>query len=218
MEGKIVKINEDFLKILYPEYTFKTYVSFLDRGTKVIYHGKYFNGLKDYLTKNTKSFISVVGNPELDLSSKDAIAEYVFTLKNRTYSDTYRNFFDTLDDTEFYYSLKTLYVTGRVPYTVTDSNSMYKLFQSLTEPTMDMLKTYFSLLNTYPFRVLESSFLTFLSRVSTLSTDGVSPRYSLLIKQTHAKIGRQLKSATLSYVTSEQTEIDFMNLLLSLRK
>lgn len=218
MIGKIVKIDENFLKVLYPDYVPKSYVSFLDRGTNVIYTGKYFNGLKDYLAKNTKSFISVVGAPELDLSSRDKLAEYVFNLKNRTYSDKYQAFFDTLDDNEFYYSLKTLLITGRVPYIITESTSLYNLFQSLTLPTLEMLKIYFSVTDVFPFGVVESSLLTFLSRVANLSTDGVSPRYSMLIKQTHSKIQPQLKPAVLQYAQSNHTELDLLNLIISLRK
>lgn len=218
MIGKIVKIDEDFLKILYPNYEVKSFVSFLDKGSNVIYNGKYFNNLKDYLSARTRNFISVSGPPELDLSSRDKLAEYVFDLKGRVYGETYQQFLEALDDTDFFYSLKMLVVTGKIPYVISEKTSMFNLYKSLTLSTNEMIKIYYELLNNYPFRVLESSFLTFLNRVANLDTDSVSPRYSLLIKQTHNKIANNMKSSVLTYVQSEQNEMDFLNLLINLRK
>lgn len=218
MVGKTVNASLDVIQFLYPDYQVKSFVSFLDKDTKVIYNGNQFNGLISYLEKNTKSYINTIGSPDLDLTSSKALINYIFNKKGKSLDSSVQLFLETLSDKDLWYFLKVFYITGKYPYNISDDRvSLFSLFKTLTLPTTEAISTYISVVNSYPFSVVEASFLTFLSKVSHLQVDGVSPMYSKLIKQTHNKIHSRIKASVLFYANTEHTSLDLLNLIITLR-
>lgn len=217
MLGSTVKMdNIELLYVLYPDYVPKTYVSFLDKETNVIYIGKHFNGLTDYLKKNTKSFINTVGNPDIDLSNKITLSEYILDAKGKKLTPKLQSFLESIDDKEFNYCIKLLALNGKLPYDISKNSSLFDLYKSLSGPTHELLKVFNSLYEVYPHEVIESSLLTFLTRIANNLTEGISPRYSLLIKTTKSKIGDKLKPSIHKYATSSQSQLDLLSLILEL--
>ena len=94
---------------------------------------------------------------------------------------------------------------------------MYNLYKDTVGPVKDLLETYFKLLQTYPHPVIEASFYTFLQRALDIENQEVSPGYKKLLKTFYAKSSNKIKPALYTYAKSSQTELDFVNMLLSLR-
>ena len=78
---------------------------------------------------------------------------------------------------------------------------------------------YYTLLESYPAPVVESSFLTFLSRVKTLSEQNVNPGYQKLLMRADSKFGDKLKSSVFKMATRGDLEdgLRFFELLTGLR-
>ena len=107
MEGKIVKVSDiSFIQFCYPDYITLSYVTFLNREDKVIYTGKAFKGVDEYLKKNTKSYINTVGIPELDLSTREALIQWAYNKKGKNLSNTTKGFLESLNDKDFNFSIK----------------------------------------------------------------------------------------------------------------
>lgn len=217
MDNITISIEDvNILMLLYPDYVVKDSVNFLDREAKVIYTGKPINNLKEHLEKNTLSYISTVGFADIDLKDKVKLLEYVLDIKGRKFNSKYKTYIEAVSDQDFYYSLKILIVTGKFPYDLSSKVSMFSLYKSLNEPLHTMLDTFYKVLELYPFEMIEASLFTFLNRVSNTLIDGVSPKYSLLIKHTKDRIGVKLKPAIVRYSKSQQTEFDLLSLLIEL--
>lgn len=218
MEGKCVKVKDlSMLQYIYPDFLTLTYVNFLNREDKVIYVGKPFKGLDEYLAKNTKTFINTVGTPEIDLTTNEALIKYCYEKKQKNLSNSTKYFLEGLNDKDLWTAMKIFLQIGKLPYEIKKDVSIYKLFQSFSEPTSNTLKIIFDLFDTYPMGVLESSLLTFLERVTHNSSESVSNKYGLLINSTKMKYGKNIKSSLLTYSKSNKTELDFINLVLSIR-
>lgn len=218
MEGKIVKVSDiSFIQFCYPDYITLSYVTFLNREDKVIYTGKAFKGVDEYLKKNTKSYINTAGIPELDLSTREALIQWAYDKKGKNLSNTTKGFLESLNDKDFNFAIKIFLQIGKLPFDIKKGISIYTLFQSFSEPTPNTLKVLDSLLDTYPLSVLESSLITFLDKVTHNITDVSSNKYGLLISTTKQKYGKNIKPALTSYIKSEKTELDFINLILSIR-
>lgn len=214
--NKTVNIDPSLLSIMFPNYEFKSYVSFLDRDKDIIYIGKPFNNLTSYLGMNTRNFINTIGKPDVDLSNKDTLFEFVLNSLGKSMNNKYKSFLDTVDDAEFNYCLKLMIINKRLPYDISKGSSLFDLYKAMNSTTNDLLKAYHSLLEIYHVEVIESSIMTFLNRVANLQVDGLSPRYTLLIKNTKARIGSKLKPAINNYALSNQTQLDLLSLLLEL--
>lgn len=218
MEGKIVKVKDlAMLQYIYPEFVVLSYVSFLNREDKVIYIGKPFKGLDEYLAKNTKAFINTVGTPDIDLTTNEALINFCYNKKQKKLNNSTKYFLEGLNDHDLWYAMKIFLQIGKLPYEIKKEVSIYKLFQSFSEPTSNTLNIIFNLLDAYPLGVLESSLLTFLERVMHNSNESVSNKYGLLINNTKVKYGKNIKSSLLTYCKSKKSQLDFINLILSIR-
>lgn len=218
MEGKIVKVKDlAMLQYIYPEFITLSYVNFLNRDDKVIYVGKPFKGLDEYLAKNTKAYINTVGTPDIDLTTNEALIKYCYDKKQKNLSNSTKYFLEGLNDKDLWTAMKIFLQIGKLPYEIKKDVSIYKLFESFSEPTSVTLKVLFNLLETYPIGVLESSLLTFLERVVHNSNESVSNKYGLLINSTKNKYGKNIKPSLLAYTKSSKTDLDFINLIMSIR-
>jgi hypothetical protein len=96
---------------------------------------------------------------------------------------------------------------------------MFDLFLSTTKSTIEMLETYFNLLDKYPYYMVESSFFTFLQRSRDYEEQDVSDGYKRLLHNFNDKSGSVLKSSIIKYMKKGEMEdrLRFLSLLLSLR-
>jgi hypothetical protein len=218
MQGKNVKVNNsNIITYMFPNYITLSYVTFLNRDDNVIYVGKPFKGFEEYLKKNTRNYISLVGNPDLDLSTNKALIEYCYEHKGKKLNNSTLYFLESLNDRDLWSTLKIFLQVGKLPYDIKKSISMYHLFQSFSEPTPATLKILFELMETYPLSILEASLLTFLDRVVHNMNESVSNKYGLLINNTRNKFGKNIRKSLLTYCKSPKHEVDFINLVLSIR-
>lgn len=216
--GKNIKIdNPSIISFIYPNYITLNYVSFLNRDDNVIYTGKPFKNFEDYLKKNTKNYISLVGTPDLDLTTSKALIEYCYERKGKKLNNPTLHFLEGLTDKDLWSALKIFLQVGKLPYEVKRDASIYKLFDSFSESTPATLRVLFDLIDSYPLPILESSLLTFLERVTHNLNDSVSNTYGLLISNTKKKFGKNIKPSLVQYCKSNKTELDFINLILSIR-
>lgn len=218
MINKIVKVNDiSFIQYCYPEFITLSYVTFLNREDNVIYIGKPFKGLDDYLKKNTKSYINTVGMPDIDLTTRESLIKWAYARKDKKLNASTQRFLEGLNDKDFMYAIKIFLQIGKLPYEIKRGVSIYNLFKSFSSSTVDTLKILYALLDAYPLGVLESSLLTFLDKVANDLSETSSSSYGLLISNTRQKYGRNIKPALLNYTKSEKNELDFINLVLSIR-
>lgn len=218
MQREIVKVKDNsIVSYMYPDYIELSYVSFLNRDDKVIYTGKPFKNFEAYLDKNTSSWISLSGNPTLDLSENLALIEFCYDLKGKKLNSSTSHFLQALTDKDLWYALKIFLQIGKLPYDVKKGISIYALFNSFSEPTPVTLNILFDLVDTYPLSVLEASLLTFLDRVMNNLSENVNNKYGLLINTTRNKYGKNIKPSLLAYCKSSKSKLDFINLILNIR-
>lgn len=221
LQGKTVKIDDPtLLTYFYPDYKVKSKLSFLDRDNNVIYVGHSRNNLKEWLSSNTKSYISTVGIPEIDLTSKTNLLKFVFSQHGREPSESVLKQVESFDDNELLYCLKIYWQSGIWPYHINnDDVNLYNLFQSTIGSVISQIGIYMSLLNIYPFYVIESSFLTFMVRAKTVEDQEVSPYYKRLLKSFILKSGSKIKPVVLKYAMLKGMDerLRFLMLLLNLR-
>ena len=218
MQGKNVKVaNQDIITYMFPNYKVLSYVTFLNREDNIIYTGKPFKGFEEYLKKNTKSYISLVGEYNLDISTNKALIEYCYEYKGKKLNNSTMYFLESLNDKDLWSALKVFLQIGKLPYDVKKNISMYHLFQSFSESTPATLKVLFDLLDTYPLSILESSLMTFLDRIVHNMNESVSNKYGLLINNTRNKFGKNIRKSLITYCKSPKSEVDFINLILSIR-
>lgn len=217
MLNKFVNCDINLVQFFYPHFIVKDTVTFLDKELDIIYIGKAEENLRDKLENNTKSFISLVGVPELDLSFRKAQINFVFTKLNRNLEPHVELYLNNLDDIEFNYFIKSLYFNGTFPYQINKTLSVFSLFKSFDKSFIELLEITDKLFSTYNFNIIESSFLSFLGKISNEDYESVSPYYAMIMKSASRKIKNRLKPAVYNYSRSSHTKTDFIALLMELR-
>lgn len=221
MERKIIKVKDaGFLSFLYPNYQVRYSLSIADRDENVIYVGPNRKDLRNYLERNTKSYISAVGIPDIDLSNPQSAIKWLFKEKGQELTDTVKETVESMDDEEFWFLFKVMWLTGKWLGTKDDSKyNTFHLYQSSVSSLKDELTVYFSLLETVNPLVIESSFLTFLSRVKTLESQNVSAGYMKVLKSADSKYGSKIKQAVSKMATRKglRPELLFLDLITDLR-
>lgn len=221
MVGKTIRISDPYiLKFFYPDFLVKEDLTYSDRDNKIIYVGKSRKDLKDYLSRNTKCFINTVGNPDLDFTNREKVVEWAFGVKGKQVSPKIQEQVSNIDDEYFLYLLKIYWVTGRwVAESANPDVSVYNLFQASVSSTKSALQIYFKLVEDQPARIVESSFITFLSRIYNLEDQSVSPGYLKLLKSALNKYGPKVKPAVykLALRHDGREELAFIDLITDLR-
>lgn len=221
MKNKVVNIDKpELLQYFYPEYKIKSNIDRRDVRNKIIYNGEYKSGLSDYLEKNTKEYISLVGNVDYDLSKKENLVKFVYEEKGRRLTKKVKRSVDMLDWKDVVYCCKVFWLIDEwIYYIEEDELSMYSLFKAVVNTKKEMLDVYFKLLNKYPFYVIESSVITFLQRVKNIEEQNVSTHYYKVLQKADDKFGRGLKDIIFKYAKVKEgvrEEIKLLNLLLDL--
>lgn len=221
MIGKTVRIKDPYiLKFFYPDFQVREELSYSDQDNSIIYIGKSVRNLNDYLYRNTKRFINTVGNPDIDFQNREQVVEWAFKQKEKKLTEKVKAQVKDFDDEYFMYVLKIFWVSGRwVGETGDGEVSVYNLFQSSVSSLKSSLQIYFKLLENQPARVVESSFITFLSRIHNIEEQSVNPGYLKLLKQALAKYGTKVKPAVykLALRKDQKEELAFIDLLTDLR-
>lgn len=221
MVGKTVRIKDPYLlKFFYPDFQVKEELTYADRDAKVIYVGKSRRDLREYLSSNTKQFINTVGAPDMDFNNKEKVVEWAFEKKGKVPTTKILEQVKNIDDEYFLYLLKIYWVTARWVGESSDSEvSVFNLFVASTSSLKQALQIYFALIDEQPARVVESSFITFLSRIHNIEDQSVSPGYLKLLKSALNKYGPKVKPAVykLALRHDSREEFAFIDLLTDLR-
>lgn len=220
MIGKVVKIKDPGLvPFFYPSFAVKTDLYLADKGTEFIYVGKSRPKILEFLGTFSPKFISLVGVPTLDLSTRWALIEWIKTKKAVALPATLTK--ETVEDIaedSFLNRVKILWLTGRWLKESVQDASLFELFQSTVGPLMDMVRVYTKVVDAVPVPVIEASFLTFLARVSSPDTQSVSPGYKKLLREANQKYGDKIVANLIVYGSSrDSSDLKFLNLLLGLR-
>lgn len=219
--GQTVKLeNPDLLQFFYPGFVVRESLSILDQERDVIYTGRVRSGIKEYLEKGSRNYISLSGRPDYDLSTPRALVEFVFAEKGKTLRDSVISVVESLDMQDVEYACKIMWVTGVFPYGKQESETtLYDLFRSTTSNLKELLQVYLELLDQYPFYLIESSLLTFLLRSQDIDDQDISPHYKRLLKSFAAKSGAKMKPALFRYATEKglRDDLRLLQFLLDLR-
>lgn len=219
MLNKVVKVsNYSLIQFFYPDIKVRTELSLVDRDDSVLFIGKERPRLKEWLKMNTRSFISTVGAFEVDMTNCEELVKWVFLLRGKEPTAKILEQIKTMDLSYVENLCKIYHVSGRWIGENNDIDvTMFNLFQSSTMSMKSMFETYFKLREVYPFEVIESSFITFLSRVLTIEDQSVSTSYMKVLKQANMKYGTKIRPLVMRLGTGNGTELDFINLLTDLR-
>lgn len=221
MVGKTVKIKDPYLlKFFYPDFQVKEELTYTDRDAKIIYVGKSRRDLRDYLASNTEQFINTVGVPDIDFNNKEKVVEWAFARNGKVPTAKIIEQVKNMDDEYFLYLLKIYWVTARWVGESSESDvSVFDLFVASTSSVKQSLQIYFSLIEEQPARVVESSFITFLSRIHNIEDQSVSPGYLKLLKSALNKYGPKVKPAVykLALRHDSREEFAFIDLITDLR-
>ena len=221
MLSKTVKIGEpSVLNFFFPQFRLKEELSYTDRDNYIIYTGSGRRNLQKYLSENTKGFINTVGSPDIDFTDREVALRWVYSNINKEVPKTVVEAVKNYDDEYFMYCLKCVWASGFWPGARnSDSPSLYSLFAASPSSLRESYKIYLSLVEDMPAPVVESSFLTFLSRVKSVSDQAVSPGYLRLLKQCDMAFGSSVKLAVLKMAIRRglRDELKFLDLITNLR-
>lgn len=221
MVGKVVKVvDPNLITFFYPTFKIRTELSILDRDLDIIYVGPMKRGLIDQLSSGTKRFISTVGVPDIDLTNRESALKWLFSKSGKEPPVDLVEQAKTYDDDYFYFCMKVYWITGRWVGLKSDSDiTLYSLFSSTSESLRKTIETYYKLIEDIPTKVVEASFLTFLSRVKNLEEQNAKPGYMKLLKVCDGKFGQKIKPAVYKIATREglRDELLFIDLITELR-
>lgn len=226
--GHVVNIKNtyvNFLQYIHPHFEIVSNLDGYDRpdSNGIIYTGNYNDGIKEYLSRITPSWIIVNAHHyDIDLTTNEGL--YKSTLPLHFFHDTKKSkkeevpaykkvVYDELID----YIKLSLICNTPLNIDDTTSRSLYSLFVAILG-VPDMLSlTYFKMLDDVSINVIISSVLTFLTRVNEQQYLGVSTAYARLISQSHQRYGKRIKGGILRYIKSKaKPEISLYQLLLYL--
>ena len=106
LSKKVVQVNDtEFLKFILPDYEVKYNISSLDFGKKIIFTGFMNERNKRKLYMIPSDYVMTQGQPDVDLSSRRGLLNFVFAKYNRTVPK-YFDEMEDLYDPEFMYCIK----------------------------------------------------------------------------------------------------------------
>lgn len=206
------------IQFFYPNFIMRDELSITDRDNDILYVGKIKPKIKQYLTINTKHFISTSGPVEVDFTKPEVLVTWVYEKKGHQPPKTVMEQIKTMDLSYIEYLCKVYYVSGHWIAKHDDvDDTIFNLFQQSVGSTRDLLRTYFNLREIYPYEVIQSSFITFLGRVISTEDQSVSPKYMMVLKQAYQRYGNKVRPLVTRLGMEGGRETDFINLLLELK-
>lgn len=216
--GKVVKVSDpSILRLFYPDFVVKSYLTSYDVGIKVIYTGLLNKRAMGILESCT--FIATQGLYSYDLTDRTQMLKFVYSKWNREVNASVLKNVDLYDDEEFSYCYKVYWVCGRWPYKPESEESIYTLYQSSVQPVNEFIKCYFDSVSEYPDGVVEQSFLTFMVRAKNVDDQNVGASYKRLLKGFWNVSGVKFKRAVSRFIGSPicNRELKFVELIFNLR-
>ena len=219
MLNKVVKVsNYQLIQFFYPEMKVRTELSLVDRDNSVLFVGKGKPRLKEWLSLNTKEFIATTGQPEVDFTNLEVLVKWVFAKKGKEPSQRILDQLQNMDLNYVEHLVKMYHISGKWMADNTSVDvSMFNLFQESTVSVKSCLETYFKLREVYPYEVIQASFITFLSRVTSIEDQNVSTSYMKVLKQANQRYGNKIRPLIMRLGTARDTETEFINMLIDLR-
>jgi len=221
LNGKTVRVkNVDLLCYLYPDYVIREKLSIMDRDSKVIYVGRLRPNLKEYLSKNTMGYINTTGAPDVDLTNKEGLLNFVYQKHGKKPPNTVKAWLEDVEWDEFIYYCKVIWILGGLKAQIEDEKStMFNLFMESSGSTKELLTVLFSLYESIPMEILEAGYLTFLSRAADIEGQSVGANYLRALKGLRSRCGDTLKPSITSYIKMKKMRVDakLLKLIFSLR-
>lgn len=220
INNKFISISDkDRLRVFYPNYKWVTSIGHHTIAQNIIFDGDYYYGLENDIRLYSKSFISLVGKPDVFLQSKLDWLRLVYSRWGKNVPKYIVEQLKNITDESFYYGIQNVWFCRKWPYKQTDEESMYILYEEASHSFMKFLGCYYSLRRIYTFRYVESCFLQFLIRIKnydSISVGEISNKYRSVIYSASKKIGNKLTLSLKSYLISDQSEDAFIGFLFSL--
>lgn len=210
--GKVVRVDDsslNFVEFMYPSFVKKDTL-FYDNDSDIIFIGKVRNNLKEYLKNNTRNWISTVGVPDVDLTSREGIIKLCQEHTGKILKEETLNVLLGMTEDEFYRNIKLFYVLGRMPMDDSDT-SIFMLYGVLDSNKVELLKVYYGLLSSgFSVATIESSIMTFIEK--SLSYEDLigskSTYYVNMLKKFYDKRKDILKALLLRYKSLRYSKED----------
>ena len=172
--------NTSILSFMYPDFIVKDEV-FYDKGNKIIYNGKNYQGLKEDLVTGTKQYIAIMntGVSDIDFTDRATIINVLYSKWNKEPKEEVLNVIDTMTDFDFWKYFKEYWITGKSVIESADT-SLFDLYTVLGKQRHDIMKVYFRLKEFYPDNYIFSGILSFLEK--SMNLDDISVKSGRYLK------------------------------------
>lgn len=220
MINKTIKtFDKEIIYFMYPTFKIRTELDSSCRDKDVIYIGKFYSTLKEDLKYYTRSYISLVGVPDIDVSSQAALLRWAVNKKGSRIAKKFIDSADSYDQDLFSYLFKIFWITGKWEDKNADDSNIYEFYETFGKSVKELIYSSLKELEETPYPLLESSLMTFFLRVSDWENQQVNPQYKRLLRSVNMRIGKNLKKSVLSYSSRKELidELRLISLLLDLR-
>jgi len=194
-------------------------------GEQIIFKGKNRVNLKQEISKLTDNYISLVGVPDIDLYDKNNLIELVQSkwANKSKLKQSQLKVLESLSEEDYYNCIKIYWITGEWPKFIENKSeySVYKLFDALaTKDNKSLMTVYFSLLEEYPFYVIEASVLKMIQRAKNPIEQEVKKGYKSILKSFESKVVSNINNAINSYIgrIKMREDLRFLLFIMDLRR
>ena len=213
------------LNFIHPDfYTINSLEQYNCNMPGIIYTGDFYIKLISELNALTNNWIILSNKTyDTDLTTNEGLVKYLMPvcyakLKN-VYDNNHKHVYNNISYDLLLEKIKLCLINNTELTFDSLDNSVYDLFCMILSSYENLSSQYFITLNDSNIDYITSSVLTFLSRVQTNSTVGLSNSYASLIKRSNMKYGKYIKQGISNFVKSKANKkIALYNLLIYLNK
>jgi len=208
LEGKTVNIDEfERLKIFYPLYRIVRRIPLI--GGKYIYVGKEEVNLDHYT-----EMIWVRKNGDIQLNTKESVVDFLGKMKKL--SEKGKRSLMEREDEDFWNAVSLFYNFGIIKVEEVEE-SVYKLFMTLSRTDKEIYREFRKI--SVPYKILVSSILSMLIKAKEFEEyRGVVSKGYAKTLQTANRMLKDVRRKAIRYWLSDQTELQFLYFLFSLRR
>lgn len=215
--GKKIRIDDlEFLHFLHPRYQIVDDLDSYNNPSPegIIYIGSTFDNLTEKLNEITIKWIIVNNNSfDFDLTTNEGLLKNLlplhFSVIKNSKNPEDRFIYNTVSYETLLNKIKVCLIDeSKLTFDKSESFSSYELFEAISKSPGVLASTYFSIVNKDNINIVISSVLTFLNRVQSLNTRGVSSvYYSRLISQSNRLYGKHIKNAINKFLKSKSNNL-----------
>lgn len=219
-----VRIHDSLLSLLFPDFTIVKY-SYDDIKVALLTSKRLIvNSNRSVISKQIMGLLSQAKvymintetNYQYSLFTRKEIAEYInennFKGKSLPKSFDYMN----IEEEDFLLNIKTFYVSGRLLQT-TDEEHIYQLYQTYVSNLKEFIQLFYE--SKVPYPVLESIFLTFLTKAKNIKDLDISNyRYATLLKRVNKMYPKALIVIKEYALRNDRNKSTLLAFLLKLRE